>query len=464
MDKFKLKNKGFFLGISVAAIVCGLCFQNCGSPTSINTTLGTPVAQNSCEGISTIGSPSISLSLGSEQIWQTYAQNVAWGYQYGPVDGTLGVLSLGNGNYKFYMSAQPFSPASGTYCGPSGSNGAFAGVTGTYNITGNLNGPVPTGTNASNCTPVVTKGSFAGNPSGAEPNGYVFDRDYAGGGPVINITDGTHSGVLHVYHGEYHSGANFYAALGMAVSTDSGNTFKKLGEIIQPYPAQAAIFTVPTNEGTGGGSMVIADVNGQPVSTTTANGRSQAYIYVFYSDDDSQDNSVAPCNVGHNACIAVARASYNAVVSSAFSLNTSALPALFNKYYKGTWSEPGTPQPQGSSGAINETANSGHYTAIISQVAQFPSVLWIGAKKQYLMAYGMGHLTIGFATSTNLITWSVLNTTIQDPGQNVVYPTLVGECTDPTQGGLNPYLFYLRATSWPTWSTVTNVIRPLQIN
>ena len=212
-----------------------ILFSNCGTSSS-------GPSSRACGGL--LSSGALSLSFSPEGNWLTAAQNTAWGFQYGSVDGTLGALALGNGGFKFFMAAAPIGSSTGTLCGPTGSNGTYGGIEGSYTMNGTLSAVNPSGSNASNCTPVITKGSFGGVPSGTEPNGYVFDRDYGGGGPV-NITDGTTSGVLHVYHGEYHSGANFYAALGMAVSTDGGNTFQKLGEIIQPYLTQTQIFEFP---------------------------------------------------------------------------------------------------------------------------------------------------------------------------------------------------------------------------
>jgi hypothetical protein len=115
---------------------------------------------------------------------------------------------LSNGTYSFYAAAQSSSSCSGT---PS--------VQGSYRLGGSLSAI----TAPYSCTALIQPGG--------DPNGYTFDHDYAGGGPVLPVTSSTGlSGVLQIYHGEWQggtcgSGPCFYASLGMAISRDEGATF-----------------------------------------------------------------------------------------------------------------------------------------------------------------------------------------------------------------------------------------------
>jgi hypothetical protein len=167
--------------------------------------------------------PVFSLQLGQENPLLTTAQRASFGHQYGPPDGTLGVL-LSSGTYMFFAASRSSSTCTGTPL-----------IEGTYRLGGTLTAiTAPYG-----CSALIQPG--------ADPNGYTFDRDYAGGGPVLPISNTTgQTAILHIYHGEWHGGscANtsvcFYASLGMALSKDGGTTFTKLGEVVQPNVSRAS--------------------------------------------------------------------------------------------------------------------------------------------------------------------------------------------------------------------------------
>ena len=113
----------------------------------------------------------------------TVAQRTSLGFMDGPPDGTLGVL-LTNGTYSFYGAA-----LSGTSCA------GTPKMQGTYRLGGSFTAiTAPYG-----CTALIQPGG--------DPNGYTFDINYAGGGPVLAVTGSSgQAGVLHVYHGEFHGG------------------------------------------------------------------------------------------------------------------------------------------------------------------------------------------------------------------------------------------------------------------
>ena len=367
------------------------------------------------------------------------AQRTALSFKDGPPDGTLGVL-LNNGTYSFYGAALSGSTCSGT-----------PGVQGTYRLGGSLTAvTAPYG-----CTALIQPGG--------DPNGYTFDLNYAGGGPVLAVTGSSgQAGVLHVYHGEFHGGvcANgpcTYASLGMALSKDGGATFQKLGEIVQPYATRSTQINAGTYTQVGGGTLVLADPNGNHIANLTTADPSSVYLYVFFYDADP--SAAAPCKVGQ--CLAVARAPLPAVLTAAFTGNTAAFPGLFTKFYNNGWTQPAT------SGDPNAATNSGHYTPVIAETGAFPSVIYDSSTQQYVIAYGAAnHTSITMQHGSNLLSWSgPISAGVFTDGNNaLLYPTLVGEGSDPTTSSGEPWLFYLDATTWPDWPAATIVNRRVQLS
>ncbi len=373
----------------------------------------------------------------------TAAQRTASGFQYGPPDGTLGVL-LESGIYIFFGAARSSSACTST---PS--------IQGTYRLGGSLSAiSAPY-----DCRALVTPSSTG------DPNGYTFDQDYAGGGPVLAVVSAAGApGILHIYHGEAHggtcstSGHCTYASLGMAISTDGGTTFSKLGEIVQPYLTRSDVLGANQNLDVGGGTLVVADGNGQHIANPATADPLNTYLYVFYSDRDPSAAIDSACN--QTPCIAVARAPLAAVVAAAFAGNTAAFPSLFKKFYNGAFTEPGT------SGDPNAATNSGHYTAVIAIAGSFPSVLYDASTEQYLIAYTTANSAIAMQHGSTLLSWSgpIMSGAITDGTNTILYPTLVGEENDPATGNGNPWLLYIDATAWPSWPSATYVSRRLQLS
>ena len=303
--------------------------------------------------------------LSPETIVLSASQRASLGFVDGPPDGTLGVL-LNGGTYTFFAAARSSTTCAGT---PS--------TQGTYRLGGNLTAL----TAAYGCTAVIQPSSSSG-----DPNGYTFDLDYAGGGPVLAVTNSIgQSGILHVYHGEWHGGTCapagecFYASLGMAISTDAESTFSKLGEIVQPYVTRTETISANTNLDVGGGTLVVADGNGEHIENPATSDPSDVYLYVFYADRDPSAASSGPCNT--DSCIAVARALLSDVVNAAFAHDTGVFPTLFQKYWQGAFTQPAT------SSDPNAASNSGHYTPVIADAGSFSSVLYDNSTQQYLIVY-----------------------------------------------------------------------------
>ena len=419
---------------AVPALCLSLALVSCGGSTSPTAPTPSPTPPVS-PTVFTVQASAASSVL-------TTTQRTALGFQYGPPDGTIGVLMNG-GSYTFFMAARSSSSCAGTPL-----------TQGTYRLGGSLTAfTAPFG-----CSAEVTPSSSG------DPNGYTFDQDYAGGGPVLAVNSATGAaGLLHIYHGEAHGGTCAatghcsYSSLGMAFSQDGGATFLKLGEIVQPYLTRSAILGANQNLDVGGGTLVVADGNGQHIANLASADSSNIYLYVFYADRDPSAATSTACN--QTPCLAVARAPLATMVADAFAGNTAAFPTLFKKFYNGGFTEPGT------SGDPNAAANSGHYTAVIAAAGSFPSVLYDASTQQYLIAYTTGNNAIAMQHGSTLLSWSgpITSGAITDGADTLLYPTLIGEGTDPTTGSGDPWLCYISATDWPNWSSATLVSRRLQL-
>jgi hypothetical protein len=153
-----------------------------------------------------------SISIGAPEVIYSKSQRKSAGGSNWP-DGSIGVVSNGNGTYDFYAA----------------------------------NGPKPTLTTGTLTNP----GSAARKVTITNVPKKAFD--YLAGGPVF---EDPYSGArLMIYHAEVHlkSAKNFHSVLGLAISTDpAGQTFRDLGTIIQPN-ASSGFAEV------GGGSFAIVD-------------------------------------------------------------------------------------------------------------------------------------------------------------------------------------------------------------
>ena len=172
------------------------------------------------------GACAADFSIGPAEVVYTKSQRKSGGGSNWP-DGSLGVVSNGDGTYDFY--------------GPNGSSPVLT--------TGTLDDPGATKQSVS--ISGIPKKTFS----------------YVSGGPVY---EDPYSGArLMIYHAEDSGkGKSFYGMLGMAISTDpAGRNFRDLGLIIKPTLTSG-------NAEVGGGSFAI--VNG--------------YMNVYYSDFTADGN------------------------------------------------------------------------------------------------------------------------------------------------------------------------------
>ncbi len=368
--------------------------------------------------------PMAQFSVGPGTDVATYAQRYAMGFQAGFFDGQMGALMDGS-RWSFYGSAFSNSGCSGS-----------PNVQGAFRL-----GGIPNAlSDAYGCTALITDDTSGPGFVSNSPVGR-FDRDYVGGGPVARITNPSTGvrGVVLLYHARFEWGPIcnvlpcFYSSFGLAFSSDGGMTFTRLGEVIQPYASRPQTLSSTSTLDVGSGTLVLGDINGYPVPNPTGASQANTYFYVFYTDRDPSEGCTG-------LCLAVARARVLDVANAAFTDNTAALPTLFHKYWRGSWTQPAV------SGDVNDASNSGHFSPVLGEPVVAPAVIYDSAINHFLMAHVFG-TDIVLRTAVNLFSWSEIipGAAIHEAGNVLVYPSLVGETGDPSIAGLSPWLFYVAA-------------------
>ena len=244
--------------------------------------------------------------------------------------------------------------------------------------------------------------------------------DYVAGGPVY--VDPATGARLMIYHAEKHgrSAKDFYSVLGLAVSTDpAGLKFRDLGTIIEPN-----LQTGRTE--VGGGAFAV--VNDQ--------------LHVYYRDWFSG---------GGTSEVAVARAPISDLVNNAL----NGLGTSFNKYYNGTWSEPG----RGGLSSALEVGNPGNSWLGVSYNDYLNEVVMVTSQWET----GKGDLYL--TTSPDGINWAPRQPLVLDAGEQF-YPSLIGTGPDPTRTGQSFYAYYTdsKKGAWSRWSDAQLVRREITIN
>ena len=250
-------------------------------------------------------------------------------------------------------------------------------------------------------------------PSG--PGTTAFDADYAGAGSVFPAANG--SDLLMIYHAENHlfngvlsPGSPFYAAIGLARSSDGGVTWTREGQIIGARDPQSQ---TQTSGGAGAStpSAIVAD----------------GYIYVVFREIDPQ-SAVSG--------FAVARAP----------ISSDGAPGSWLKYDGGGFSTPGL------GGAFTPL------NIVLDPTApgdmRQPQLSFNAYLNQFLMTC-VGNGGVYALTSPDLINWTpgvvVLPAPVPDATVNTKtmpfnwYPTIVStdKPSDQTSGQTG-YLYYAK--------------------
>jgi hypothetical protein len=375
----------------------------------------------------TLSTPTVFMA--QQELWR-------YGFAAGPSDGPFGAIPLGQGRYRFLGTAW-----GGTNCPPN------ARKEGVFSFSGTLDRV----TGGEGCRVL-----FSG---GDGPPGWVFNADYSGGGQIIPIENQGNRAWLMTFRGEYHwknpakanglcgGGANpafaggvpcYYSTLGLAVSTDAGNTFRVAGESLQLTDPLTASKGTDTNRNIGYGSLVVADANGRHLGSPPRDPKN-AYVYLFFVS--SGKDLPGACAVAQ--CTGVARARYEDLASAVLSGNPFAVAKLFRKYDASSpdpWSQPATGvSPDLSIGA-------GKFSPLY-QGPGIGIVVYDRAFGVYLGAvtsFATGHPAIVIRTSADLIHWSEpIGPPIEDGKRAVSYYTMLGETEDPSIAGPEPRIYFM---------------------
>jgi hypothetical protein len=403
--------------------------------------------------------PDFTLTFGTPITFATHAELAGYGFLYGPSDGAFGGIPAGAATYTFYGDA-----AAGANCA-----GTAKGLAGTFAFTGTLDHV----TGSAGCRRMFGPGDA--------PAGWAFANDYAGGGQVVRFSSGGKSGWLMVFHSEYHwlnqanppsqkcfvSGSTqsevpcFYSSLGLAVSSDHGQTFRIAGQILQPSQPLPVFEGGGTNMDVGYGSLLVADANGAHLDNPPSD-PSHAYFYLLF--DDFLPGLPGVC--ANNDCIGIARAAYNDVVTAALSGDAHQVAQLFHKYDGASpnpWTQPATAFLQGSA-TPDLSATAGRYAPLWSdEGAHEPVVIYDRSFDVYLAVYPFSNGP-RLRASKDLIHWSApFHATYTETGNSLIYPTLVGETGDPTIGGLAPRVYFSSFPNgkFPDYTTATFESVPL---
>jgi hypothetical protein len=389
--------------------------------------------------------PTLRGQFGTPATFADFSQFAGYGYAWGPSDGQFGAMALTNGTYRFLASA-----GSGPTCaGTPKANGEYAFI-------GTLEHP-----QGSACSRLFGPGDG--------PAGWIFDKDYAGGGDLVRFAVGNKRGWFIPFHGEYHwqnpnttthwcdVGGNtgsqvpcFYSGIGLAVSTDEGKTFQIVGQLMQPAQPISVFTGGGKNLNVGYGSLVVADASGKHIDNPPAD-PSSAYFYLFFMDFVPNEPGVC----GLTPCIGLARAPYADVVNAALSGNPDQVAKVFHKYDGASpdpWTEPAT------SDTPDQTGTAGKAIPLWTDDPGIqPSIIYDKAFNVYLAAYQL-QSGIRVRASNDLIHWSEPIATLSaGSGNMMTYVSILGETGDPTIGGPSPRLYYMQfpVGAFPNYKTST---------
>jgi hypothetical protein len=310
-------------------------------------------------------------------------------------DSEFGVLKTEAG-YTFFAS-------DGAHHDP---NNKYGSVTRTF---GTLDNPVST-------APPIDVIIHPNPDAAVNPN--YSSYTYLGGGRIYRVPEGMPGAgsLLNVYHAEINTYTSFYSLLGLAVSKDGGLYWTDLGEIIrvnQPYETDLAGFDL-------GSPQLVDSPDGQ-------------YFYVYFPDWIA-NGTTQPTTA---TIVSVARAPIAAVLAAGFGAHPHA--AAFEKYYEGSWSQPGI---GGLSTDLNPNAG----------YAGSANVAYNGAFERYVMITDDTQ-HIAYAESPDGLSWTLPVLLGQDANSQTSfdYAVPIGSGDDPNLLGKQFYVFFTFGSSqgWP---------------
>ncbi len=208
----------------------------------------------------------------------------------------------------------------------------------------------------------------------------------------INPNDGNN--LIGFYHVEDHwspkvaGDSRYWSSIGVAYSNNGGVAFTSLSGKPEGYIIKSKL-PKPTSKTNSGGAG----------NSTVFKGQDNNW-YAIYSEKDDNINNYA---------LHIAR-----------STNTNALPGTFYKYNKGSFSTNAL-ETGGNKTSLKNSANN---TPLLGAN---PSVIWSGKISKYVMVWHQWGGSINVAVSSDLITWSSVQTILSgsESGPYYEYPSLI---------------------------------------
>ena len=246
-------------------------------------------------------------------------------------------------------------------------------------------------------------------------NAYYQSYDYMGGGPVYKVPEDKYGAgkLLMVYHAEIPTilTQSFYALLALAASSDGGQSWTDLGEIIrvnQAYRTDIDGFDI-------GDSNLVVSPDGK-------------FFYIYFPDWRANGTLHWGSTV---TSASVARAPIASVLEAAFGSKPHAV--AFQKYYDGWHVDQGL----------------GGYSHDLNTQSPYGGELQV-AYNAYLHRYQMlinGGVVVYYSESPDGLSWSPISLLYDFRGekeQPSVYVDFVGMGDDPSILGKQFYIFYTR--------------------
>jgi hypothetical protein len=244
--------------------------------------------------------------------------------------------------------------------------------------------------------------------------------------------------ILATYHAEDHEGmprlpsgiAGYYAAVGLALSRDQGETWSKLGPAItSAMPKEWSFYQDQGDRGAGESGALV-----------TRDGR---WWYVYYTEHSRRD--------GRGIVVCVARAAIDELTAGV--AEPTSIANCFRKYHDGAFEQPGR---GGLDTPVLSIAGDG------GAFAMYPHPLWMPAFDRYAMLFNANHTAeheggqdpsksgIHIAFSADALRWRSPTLLVADHGYPITGKSLSWEASlvfDRDDAG-EGWLFYSYSPRW----------------